>query len=480
MCCIYRLRADFEAIQREEEEKNGAVLKITAITMRTVFLEVKKNIPFDSHKSVVLLQELNGISMGYHHREKCGAISMMESISSNMHERLLRHMLSENLPFSIIVDGSADITDNHYLSVYFQILEENVPVIVFYKLVELSSDVTALGIYKSVKDAFQSENVDFLNYFRHNLVGFASDGEPTMSGQYNGLIAHIRNEVHNPIFSIHCMAHRLELMIKHTLTKHEYFERFEKTINDLFKFYNDKALKRKAHLRETASRMKAKMYELNYIYHTRWISSEYQAVQNLKKMWKVLVTDLMQIGTSNEFSGDVQREANKLENRILSKYFLIILNFITDIVHQLSFWSQRMQQRTALLVEFATFKEQFIESFEHLKYYYGRDLSLFLSDVACEDTPCGNPEDIYENNVVVYENIRLSNNNDDNVPLLSEIRNVLSDSIIDQLKSYFPTEDLKPFEIFKPKKFPTNVGIAITYDTFEISNVCEILKLGEC
>lgn len=209
------------------------------------------------------------------------------AISSSMHKLLLRHMLSENLPFSVIVDGSADISDNHYLSMYFQILDRNVPVIVFYKLILLSSDVTAAGIYKSVNDALQSEDVDFFNYFRHNLIGFASDGEPTMSGQYNGLVAHIRNDAVKDIFAIHCMAHRLELMINRSLNTHEYFDRFEKCINNLFKFYNDKALKRKAHLRETASKLNAKMYELIYIFHTRWISSENQAVQNLKKMWKV-------------------------------------------------------------------------------------------------------------------------------------------------------------------------------------------------
>lgn len=38
---IFRLKTDFEAIQREEEKKNEGVLKITAIMIRTVFLEVK-------------------------------------------------------------------------------------------------------------------------------------------------------------------------------------------------------------------------------------------------------------------------------------------------------------------------------------------------------------------------------------------------------------------------------------------------------
>lgn len=477
--CTSRLRTDFEQIQRVEETKNDGALEITTKMIRTVFIAVKKNIPFDSHKALVLLQELNGIKMGYHHREKCGATTMMESISSNMHKRLLNHMMAKNLPFSIVVDGSADISDNHYMSIYFQILDNNVPVIVFYKLVLLSSDVTAAGIYKSVRDALQSEDVDFYNYFRNNLVGFASDGEPTIAGRNNGLIALIRDHAKNPIFSIHCMAHRLELIIKHALTKHEYFTKFEETINELFKFYNNFALKRKAHLRETALEMGAKLYELNYIYHTRWISSEYQSVINLKKMWSVLVTDLRKITTSNEFRSDDKIASSKLEKLILSKHFLIILNFITDILEQLSFWSQRMQQRTALLVEFADFKQEFTDAFVNLKSNYGRDLAQFVLDVACEDYACQDVHDIYDNDNVVYKNIRLNNQNNDDVPLLETIRDIFVDAIIEQMKSYFPSEDLKPFKIFSPKAFPTNAGIAITYGTFEIRKVCDILKLGD-
>lgn len=180
---ICRLRKDFQEIQRKEEEKNEGALAVTAKMMRTVFIEVKKNIPFESHTSIVLLQSLNEVGMDYHHHGKCGATSMMETISSSMHKLLLNYMLSENLPFSIIVDGSSDITDNHYLSIYFQILDNNVPAIVFYKLVELSVDVTGEGIYKSVRDALQSEDVYLFNYFRNNLVGYASDGEPTMTGR---------------------------------------------------------------------------------------------------------------------------------------------------------------------------------------------------------------------------------------------------------------------------------------------------------
>lgn len=350
----------------------------------------------------------------------------------------------------------------------------------FYKLVELSSDVTAKGIFETVRNAFQAEGVDFLSYFKENLVAFASDGEPTMAGQNNGLVALIRKEVNHPVFSIHCMAHRLELAIKKAFTKHEYFTRFEKTINNLFIFYNDNTLKRKAHLREMAMSMNEKVYELNYIYHIRWISSEFQSIKNLKKMWKVLVADLTKISDGNEFKRDVKIEATKLQRLLLSKHFLVILYFISDVLETLSFWSQRMQQRTALLVELADFRELIIESFENLKHRDGRDMGIFISKLACKETACGTVEDIYDNNYVVYENQHLNNDNDDEVPHLPEIRYIFLDAIIEQMKLYFPSPDIKNFKVFRPKEIPTNVGVALTHGVFEINKICDVLKLGEC
>lgn len=139
-----------------------------------------------------------------------------------------------------------------------------------------------------------------------------------------------------------------------------------------------------------------------------------------------------------------------------------------------------MQQRTALLVEFADFKQLFTESFRFLKHNNGRDLSLFLVDVECDETDCNNVEDVYDQQLVKYKNFHLNDRNVDNLPLLQDIRDTLLNEIIEQMKSYFPTEDLKPIKIFRPSQFPTNPGIAITYGTFDISKVCEILELGEC
>lgn len=112
---LHRLRSDFEEIQQKEDSANDGVLKVTVAMFRTVFVEIKKNIPFDSHSSLVSLQKTHGVNMGVHHYEKCGAISIMESMSSQMHKQLINHMLSKNSPFSIIIDGSTDSQENKFL-----------------------------------------------------------------------------------------------------------------------------------------------------------------------------------------------------------------------------------------------------------------------------------------------------------------------------------------------------------------------------
>lgn len=54
-----------------------------------------------------------------------------------------------------------------------------------------------------IQNAFESEDLDFLSYYRQNLVGYASDGEPVMAGKNNGLIALIRKDAKNFIQATH-------------------------------------------------------------------------------------------------------------------------------------------------------------------------------------------------------------------------------------------------------------------------------------
>lgn len=122
-------------------------------------------------------------------------------------------MLPKNLPFSIFIDGSTDTSGNKFHIIYFQILENNIPVMPFNRLVEAASDVTAKDIYERISAVFELEALDFANYVQRHLTGYVSDGEPVViSGSKGGLLGYLQANTDN--FVYYCMAHRLELAIK--------------------------------------------------------------------------------------------------------------------------------------------------------------------------------------------------------------------------------------------------------------------------
>lgn len=66
------------------------------------------------------------------------------------------------------------------------------------------------------------------------------------------------------------------------------------------------------------------------------------------------------------------------------------------------------------------------------------------------------------------------------IPKLSEIRAIFSNSIIEQIKSYFPNHELNLFEIFLPKQIPTQMGDALTYGVVEINSWCTVFQMSQC
>lgn len=148
----------------------------------------------------------------------------------------------------------------------------------------------------------------------------------------------------------------------------------------------------------------------------------------------------------------------------------------------LSFWSLKMQERTAMLVDFSEFNEKILNTFEGLKKTNGRDLTLSLNDAKCDEgDSCEDLNNYYDSNEVTFQDNRLNPETlNENVPQISDIRSIFLDGINAQLKSYFPNSDLKFFKIFLPKNMPNQIGEALTYGVTEMNNLCELFKIPEC
>lgn len=148
---------------------------------------------------------------------------------------------------------------------------------------------------------------------RNNLIGYVSDGENTMTGETGGLISYFRNIARKQ--PLHCMA------IDKAYESIPYFAKFDKLINNLFKSYNKNSYKKKMRFK-TAKRLNTTFYELNYIYRVRWISSEFQAISDFNKMWKLVDVDLSQIRDNRRnFDADVRNEASSHWQALKAKNF---------------------------------------------------------------------------------------------------------------------------------------------------------------
>lgn len=236
-----RQRTEIAQYEQSEEMNDDSRLLITARMFRSVYVLNKLSLPYSDHAGLVTLQKLNGLDMGYHHYEHTGCTKMSFFISDVMHDILIDYLIKNQMPISIIVDDTTDLSATHYKIVYFQTIEENRPVIYFYKLIELKAE-TGEAHFKVLISAWDDEKPEFSKYMKQNLIGFASDGHPSNLGVKNGMIAHLRLWASKPLYATHCMAHRLELVVSHAFSVDANIEKIsdclEKTINELYTFYS--------------------------------------------------------------------------------------------------------------------------------------------------------------------------------------------------------------------------------------------------
>ena len=186
----------------------------TCCNLRTVYEEQKSNIAFNRHSHIVNLEEANGVDCGTLHKSRWSAREMTISMSQTLHKKLLPLVKDRDARLSIILDNSTDSLGRNYLLVYFRIYYRFYPHVFLYKVILLESE-TAQAMFDKIVDEFKLDSIDEI--IPKKLVALGTDGASVMTGEHNGLRALFRRYAGNmEMPGIHCMAHKLELVVKHT------------------------------------------------------------------------------------------------------------------------------------------------------------------------------------------------------------------------------------------------------------------------
>jgi hypothetical protein len=324
---------------------------------------------------------MNGANMGINHYERTSATRILENISTKMHSTLLKHLKLESNPISILLDTSTDAGNQNHLFIYLRTLENHWPQTYFYRCLKVKKESPS-DLLNFIVDAFNND--DIYDTVTSNLVGFASDGSPIMLGRHSGLSKLMNGISKHKLYEVHCFAHRLQLAVRHSFKNVRGMEEnFEKFINNIYSFYNDKSFKRKESLKTTAEALGEQFWELNYIFTIRWLSSELSALSRLHKNYNSLIHNMDNISKRCEFSEEIAIKASAYKEILLNPKFHTTLLFVIDVLQLLNGVSKSFQDSSSTVIGKEELRAQIMNNLEKLKSENGEKINNLVKQSKC-------------------------------------------------------------------------------------------------
>ena len=113
------------------------------------------------------------VDMGFRHYESRSAQRIVDLITTEMRKDLIKGIKNNPAPVSIITDGATDNTQNQYLVVLPQIIEDNQPKVVFYRLFEITEGESADDLKDLLVKAFVRDHIE--HYMKIWLTGYGAE-----------------------------------------------------------------------------------------------------------------------------------------------------------------------------------------------------------------------------------------------------------------------------------------------------------------
>jgi len=381
-------KMDYKAIIKELEEAERGLLQPTYRMIRTIFMEAKTGIPFTKHPDVVNLQKANGVNLGVHAFHKTAASTITKIISEQMHQKLLRRLIADDVEFAILVDATKDSRNIPYFIVYIQTIEDEAPVIYFYRLIVLekgeSADSTITSFWNAIQ-ADTTEEVPFEDYVKRKLIVFSSDGAAVMIGSRHSFHTLLREKVNNKnLPAVVCMAHKLQNTFRRAVTKGtdtiQYLSKFEKKINKFYNFYSSRGSKRWAHFVEIATSLGLKYRRLRKHIEIRWAASEFEVLNNLFVNYEPLLQDLSVIIRDSDFTEDAKRQAGEIFLLMEDKSWVVVLHELLDVMEVFKFVSFGLQTKAVVIAGKLDLIQKGVAKLNALNKQWSLHFSVFEGD----------------------------------------------------------------------------------------------------
>lgn len=190
------------------------------IKFDVAYLIAKEELPMSKYSSLLDMEERHGVKIGNAYRSAMSCSDFISAIGNEMTQQLIETLNGAKF-FSVLSDGSNDVSITEKEAIFLQYLDTNPPGIdqvqvttSFLKLADLK-DSSASGVLRCMKKSLEILDIDE-NMLNKKWVGFAADGATVNRGTREGVIGLLQKN--QPwIIYVWCIAHRLELSLKDAL-----------------------------------------------------------------------------------------------------------------------------------------------------------------------------------------------------------------------------------------------------------------------
>ncbi|XP_028408661.1 zinc finger protein 862-like [Dendronephthya gigantea] len=242
------------------------------IKFNSAYYLAKQERPFSDFSELLKLQSKNNIlNIGESYTTDRAAAQFVNVIGEVTRESLEADLAKARY-YSILSDGSTDVSTTEQELVYVLFLQDGTPVVKFAG-VESATTADAEGLLRAIESAFSRLGI---SCFPDRLVGLDVDGASVNMGIHAGLGAKVRESAPWLVL-VHCFNHRIELALKDVFDASA-FSKIDQMLRVLHALYNASP-KRYSEPKQLAEAWQTSIPKPTKATGTRWIEHKVNAMK---------------------------------------------------------------------------------------------------------------------------------------------------------------------------------------------------------
>ena len=240
---------------------------------------------------------------------------------------------------SLLYDGATDASVTEVEIIYVRFLDEDIGPRTCYVALTDVDHAHAEGVFHAITNKL--DEIGIVDW-QDRLVGLGSDGAKVNIGANNSVATRMREGGYGYIVVMHCMAHRLELAVLHSIRDSQLLQDLKDVLNKLHKHYHYSA-KALRELKLVAEAMEATALKPTRLSGTRWTPHMSQALKHLCDAYPILVQHFQHTAEARAATAEVVGRARFLEKKLREPKFLHFIFFMRDVLAVLTELSLTLQ-----------------------------------------------------------------------------------------------------------------------------------------